>query len=69
MAEINWRFPMRCPKCQADDGRAWRVESKTAAEVTVRLRCGKCAHEWEAERQTPLLIPPPPGKMPPENQA
>lgn len=69
MAEIIWRFPMRCPKCEAEEGRAWRVDSKTSAEVIVRLRCAACAHEWTVERQTPLLVPQPPGKMPPENQA
>ena len=69
MAELTWRYPMRCPKCEAIDGRAWSVESKSSYEVTVRLRCGKCAHEWAAERRTPLLVSPPPGKLPPENQA
>jgi hypothetical protein len=69
MAEIIWRFPMRCPKCAAEDGRPCRVESKTAAEVMVSLRCGTCAHEWTEHRQTPLLIPKPPTRLPPEDQA
>lgn len=69
MAEITWHFPMRCPECDETDGRPCRVESKTAAEVTVHLRCGTCAHEWTMHRDTPLLTPKPPSRMPPENQA
>ena len=69
MAEIIWRFPMRCPKCQAQDGRPCRVESKTAAEVTVVLRCGTCAHEWTEHRATPLLTPQSSVRIPPEDQA
>lgn len=69
MAEIIWRFPMQCPHCKADDGRPVRVESKTAAEVTVHLRCGICAHEWTEHRATPLLTPQMPARMPPKDQA
>jgi hypothetical protein len=69
MAEIIWRFPMRCPKCETTDGRPYRVESKSSAEVSVMLRCATCAHEWTEHRQTPLLVPPPPARMPPEDQA
>lgn len=69
MAEIIWHFPMRCPQCAADDGRPVRVESKTAAEVTVYLRCGTCTHEWTEHRQTPLLTPTTPARLPPEDQA
>jgi hypothetical protein len=69
MAEIIWRFPMRCPECEAADGRPCRVESKTAAEVTVVLRCASCAHEWAERRATPLLTPKPPGRLPTEDQA
>ena len=69
MAEITWTFPMRCPKCETTDGRPCRVESKTAVEVMVFLRCGTCAHEWAERRETPLLLPKPPARMPPEDQA
>jgi hypothetical protein len=69
MAEIIWRFPMQCPKCAALEGRPRRVESKTAAEVTVILSCATCAHEWTEHRQTPLLTPTPPARLPPEDQA
>ena len=69
MAEIIWSFPMRCPKCQAKDGRPCRVESKTAAEVTVVLRCGRCAHEWTEHRATPPFPINPPARIPPEDQA
>ena len=69
MAEIIWRFPMQCPKCAAQDGRPRRVESKTAAEVTVFLVCGTCEHEWTEHRQTPLLAPNAPLRIPPEDQA
>lgn len=69
MAEIIWRFPMRCPKCETADGRPCRVESKTAAEVRVFLRCGTCAHEWTEHRETPLLVTPPANRLTPEDQA
>ena len=68
MAEIIWRFPMRCPKCDMTDARPCRVESKTAAEVTVILRCGTCGHEWTEHRETPLWMPQSPNRMP-EDQA
>jgi hypothetical protein len=69
MAEIIWRFPMRCPKCANTAGRPCRVESRIAAEVTVSLRCGTCGHEWTEHRETPLFTPNPPIGLPPEDQA
>ena len=69
MAEITWRFPMRCPECQEHAVRPSRVESRTATEVIVSLRCDACGHAWQAGRETPLLTPKPPPRMPPEDQA
>jgi hypothetical protein len=69
MAEITWHLPLRCPKCETADGHPCRVESKTAAAVSVLLRCGTCAHEWIEHRETPLLMPTPPSRLPPEEQA
>jgi hypothetical protein len=69
MNETFWRSPMTCPKCQAQGGRPFGVESKTAAKLLVLLRCDACGHEWTAERDTPLLTPPPAPKRPPEDSA
>ena len=69
MSETFWRSPIPCPKCQAERGRPRRVESKTAAEVIVQLRCDACGHEWSAVRDTPWLAKPPDKRTPPEEPA
>jgi hypothetical protein len=65
MSETLWRSSMPCPKCQADGGRPWAVESRTTVKVIVLLRCGACDHHWTMERDTPLLTP----RAPPEESA
>jgi hypothetical protein len=57
MAPIDWHSPLRCPRCEADAGHACSVQSHSANEVIVTVRCSACAHEWKLERETPTLAP------------
>ena len=56
-APIDWHSPLRCPHCQADAGHPFSVQSKSAQEIVVAVRCRSCANEWRLERQTPTLAP------------
>ena len=56
-APIDWHSPLRCPSCEADAGHPFSVQSKSAQEIVVTVRCGGCSHEWKLERETPTLAP------------
>lgn len=55
MTTADWHFPLRCTRCNADAGHAFRVQTKSTKEVTVCVRCSACAHEWVLDRETPTL--------------
>ncbi len=55
MTPNDWHLPLRCPHCEAEGGHPFSVQSKSAKEVIVRVRCGACRHEWVLERETPTL--------------
>jgi transposase-like protein len=55
MTPADWHVPLRCPHCEAEGGHPFCVQSKSAREVIVRVRCSACAHEWVLERETPTL--------------
>ena len=56
-APVDWHSPLRCPLCRADAGHPFSVQSKSAREIVVAIRCRGCAHEWTLERETPTLAP------------
>ncbi|HEX6165031.1 MAG TPA: hypothetical protein VFZ31_16805 [Vicinamibacterales bacterium] len=56
-APIDWHSPLRCPHCKAEAGRPFSVQSKSASEITVVVRCSACAYEWKLERESPALAP------------
>jgi hypothetical protein len=51
----DWHSPLKCPRCEAETGHPFSVESKSSQEVTVSVRCGACAHQWELVRETPTF--------------
>ena len=57
MTPTDWHAPLKCPMCQAEAARPYSVVSKTATEVMVNVRCAKCGHQWQLERETPNLAP------------
>jgi hypothetical protein len=56
-APIDWHSPLRCPRCKADAGHPFSVQSKSVSEIVVAVRCKECANEWKLERETPTLAP------------
>ena len=56
-APVDWHSPLKCPHCRADAGHPFSVQSKSAREIVVAVRCGDCAYEWRLERETPALAP------------
>ena len=57
MTAIDWRSPLRCPRCEAAAGQPCSVLADSSSEVLVTVRCGTCGHEWKLERETPPLSP------------
>lgn len=55
MKPTDWQSPLRCPQCDAEAGHPFRVDSHSASELIVTVRCGACAHEWKLEREAPTL--------------
>ena len=69
MNDSAFRAPLPCPKCSAASGRPLRVESRHADQVIVIIHCSQCAHEWSAERATPLFGEMKDKRTPPEEPA
>lgn len=67
MAPIDWHSPLRCPRCEAEAGHPFNVQTKSPEEVLVTVRCAACAHEWKLERETPALAPTPERWLPPDD--
>ena len=57
MTAIDFHSPLRCPRCDAEAGHPFSVQSRSPTEVIVTLRCDACKHEWTLERETPTLAP------------
>ena len=58
MNTTDWRLPLRCPRCNAEGGHPFSVQSTTSNEVIVTVRCEICQHEWQLQRDTPTVAPP-----------
>jgi Transcription factor S-II (TFIIS) len=69
MNTTDWRLPLRCPRCDAEGGHPFSVQSNSASEVVVTVRCDSCENEWQLERETPTLAPPRDRGITPEDTA
>jgi hypothetical protein len=51
----DWKFPMRCPTCGAEQGTPINVVSDDVL-LTVDMHCGECHHEWKIDGPSPAIF-------------